>query len=719
MWHVRRWLLLLAAMAAILATASPAPAQVRRTPEQLWSDFNHYVLIARPELAAASGETLLDRTEPEGLLDAVEQDDYVNWKRTLQQATETDEVKDVAQRLGNAIAEARLARAKNPQRIRRNIERLAEGQQAYTNAITRLRAAGQVAIPSMIEVLTDRNQQQLRPYVTTALVAMGRPAVYPLAVALPHVDGPTKQRLARVLADIGYPMPLPFLKHAIERRQTDDAARKVLERAYAKLAEARGVDFEDDAAGLFRQLAADQYDTGQRGELPGGYQVTSERGMVWRYNATAGLVAIPVPRAIFADVLAMQSARFALELNPDSSLALRLWLMSNLRRGLRLPDGEADPTYGADRRPPSFYALLAGPEQLLSILARAVNDRDAGLALAALDNLDHTAATDALIVNGAAVGPLLRAMSYPVRGVRFEAAAVLADARPQSRYDGSELVVPALAEAVRTAAGRYALVLAESDDRAAALASDLRALGFVTASGATLPDVRDTELVQRGVDLILADLPALRVGTVLERLAGDLRLGATPIVAAVNPAERVTLQERARDEPRLTVIAKDPEAQSLRDAIEAARSRVAGEQLTEEQATERALRALRLLRDVGVSGSVYDLSLAESSLIPAIRDDRDAVATAAADVVAMLDSAKAQRALLAQALEAGGDRRVAMLNALADSATRVGNRLTEGDTDELAVLIRDGRDAVALAAARAHGALQLPAQRAVDQIFAE
>ncbi|MFW6337011.1 MAG: hypothetical protein ACOC3G_07770, partial [Phycisphaeraceae bacterium] len=114
----------------MLATAHPASAQEQRTPEQLWGDFNHYMLIARPELAAASGEALLDRTEPEQLLDAVEQGDYDNWERTLEQATRTEEVQEVAQRLENAIAEAKLARANNPERIRRNIERLAEGQQA-------------------------------------------------------------------------------------------------------------------------------------------------------------------------------------------------------------------------------------------------------------------------------------------------------------------------------------------------------------------------------------------------------------------------------------------------------------------------------------------------------------------------------------------------------------------------------------------------------------
>ena len=209
------------------------------------------------------------------------------------------------------------------------------------------------------------------------------------------------------------------------------------------------------------------------------------------------------------------------------------------------------------------------------------------------------------------------------------------------------------------------------------------------------------------------------IEAMIARLRGDFRLGASPIVAMAGEADRVVLEERAEREARLTVVGRGAGVETLRDAIETARAGVAGSAMTREQITQRALRALSLLRDIGVGGGVYDLTLAQTPLLAVLDDDRQEVAVAAADVVAMLPTTPAQRALAEHALNSVGDRRIAMLDALAASATRFGNRLTSAQTDELARFIREGDDSLALAAARAHGALSLPAERAVEQIFAE
>ena len=718
MSHSRRWLRSLVAATALFATLTTGSAQNQdRSPQQLWNDFNHYVLIARPDLAASSGRALLQQTDPGELLDVVEAGDYEKYEQTLDQAGDMDGVGDVAGELGSAINRARLERARDPERIRADIERLAEGQQAYANAITRLRAAGQAAVPAMLQTLTDDNRQRLQPYVTTALVAMGRPVVYPLSVALPKVDPPTQQRLARILARIGYPMPLPFLQQVIQDESTDPEVRRTLETAFQRLAQSVASGLDDDASVLYLRLGQDQYAAQTRGGVPAGYETHEGRGLVWRYNRLAGLVSIEVPEAIFGDVLAMQSARFALDLNRRHTDALRLWLMANLRRNIHLPDGAVDPTYGNDFRPPSFYALLAGPEQLLAILGRALTDTDAPLALAALEGLDATAATEALITDAAAAGPMLRGMTYPDTAVRFEAAAVMADARPESTYEGADLVVPALAEAVRVGGAKYALVLADSRDRAGALASALEDLGFDVIGGTSLGEIRDRAEFRPGVDLMLVEASVDTVSGVLAQTRGDYRLGATPVLAAVSESDRVLLEERAEGQPRLSVVGDEPDTQALTDAVDAALAEVQGEALTDEQARAKALRALGLLRDIGVGSSVYDLTLAEPALLRAVTDDRGEVAAAAAGVVAMLPSDAAQRALAEAAFDASGDRRVTLLNALADSATRFGNRLDAGQVEQLDAIIENADDRTAIAAARAHGALALPTQNAVEQVF--
>ncbi|NBC10608.1 MAG: hypothetical protein GVY24_02595, partial [Planctomycetes bacterium] len=111
---------------------------------QLWEDFCHYVLIARPELAGDAGRQLLDTADAETLLAAVEGSTY-DTRKVLDRARKTETVKDVAAQLATAIQDARIDRARDPERIARDIELLALGDRANVNATARLKAAGQYA----------------------------------------------------------------------------------------------------------------------------------------------------------------------------------------------------------------------------------------------------------------------------------------------------------------------------------------------------------------------------------------------------------------------------------------------------------------------------------------------------------------------------------------------------------------------------------------------
>ncbi len=47
----------------MLMLATIAGAQTQQTPESLWADFNHYVRIARPDMALAAGTALLNAVD--------------------------------------------------------------------------------------------------------------------------------------------------------------------------------------------------------------------------------------------------------------------------------------------------------------------------------------------------------------------------------------------------------------------------------------------------------------------------------------------------------------------------------------------------------------------------------------------------------------------------------------------------------------------------------
>src|SRR5690606_25830707 len=120
----------------------------------------------------------------------------------------------------------------------------------------------------------------------------------------------------------------------------------------------------------------DQYRRQTVGQEIPGYDAAEGVGVVWAYADDVGLVPVPVPGAVYGDVLAMRAAERALQLDPSLDRALSLHLMANLRRENNLPEGAQDPSYSPDRQEATFYALLAGPARLQDVLAQALTDRD-------------------------------------------------------------------------------------------------------------------------------------------------------------------------------------------------------------------------------------------------------------------------------------------------------------------------------------------------------
>ncbi len=69
----------------------------------------------------------------------------------------------------------------------------------------------------------------------------------------------------------------------------------------------------------------------------------------------------------------------------------------------------------------SFYARAAGPMYVNPVLTRALDAHDAAQAMRAIDALEATGGTTGLVSTGEGA-PLVRALSYPDRSVRFRAA---------------------------------------------------------------------------------------------------------------------------------------------------------------------------------------------------------------------------------------------------------------------------------------------------------
>lgn len=693
----------------------PAMAQDdQQTPDVLWDDFNHYVLVARPDLASASGQKLLDSTTPEELLDVVEQSDFANYLQALDRAAQIEEAQAVAKLLLEDLRTAAMNRARDKARIANDIKQLAAGRRPAAEATRRLKAAGQYAAPQLLAVLEDDRQQDLHPFVMRAMVAIGPEMVYPLAAATPKLEPVPLGRVAQVLAELGYPQAIAPLKQVLDRNDLDPDARRTVETALSQLLTSQNLTPDLTAAQLYLLRAIEEFDQGTRGVNPLGSDEQTDTGVLWVYNRS--LSPVNVPLIIYPDVLTMNSSERALKLDTSLASALSMFLMSNFRRENRLPEDTPDPSYGVNMQTPMFYAMLAGPQRLHEVLQTGLDNRDPDLALDAIRALTATAGTAALLKEDSPRQALIEAMIYPDRRVRFEAAMALANARPKALFPNAFRVVNVLAEAVRQGDKPAALVLGDDQKKINALNVLLTGMGYEVVAGASQSDVSENLATLPGVDLIVVAKSDKGIRQAIFDSQTDYRQASAPVLLIAAESEYPDLLEVINADPRVFGMIDTDETDAITAEVTKVTDAFGGGKIDQAQSTEYALRALSDLEDIAKGASIYQPGEAELALVHALGDGRPEVATAAANVLALLDSATAQQALATASLKQTGDLQIVMLNALADSATHYGNKLDDAQTQKLNKLVDDSTGPLADAAARAHGALELPTSNAVTLI---
>ncbi len=709
------WVVLFACCPALLSAAEEP------TPQDLWVDFNHYVRIARVDLAQSAIQAL-SNVPDQTLLEIVEAtQEYRDWeKNTLPRALGNPTLHDGAKALADRIQKQRIAQVRQGTRIRDDIALLNQGARQRVAAIQRLSAAGQFAAPQLLETLLDEKQAALHPAVTTAMVAVGQPMVAPLCEALTELDPVPTQQVARVLTEIGYPQPLPHLKQLLERTDLSPQTQQVVQAAFERLASAAGVSSNTSAAELFLQHGQSLYAKGTSGvasELP-GVDAASGMGVIWQYSKVAGLVPTSVPVEVFADVQAMRLAKRALALSPGLEPALSLWLGANCRRENRLPEGQKDASYPNEFQPAAFYLMAAGPLRQHDVLATALTDNDPALALDAIDALAATAGTAVLLNLEGTRQPLLAALSHTDRQVRWRAAAALTNARPTEAFPGSFNVVPVLCEPLRQAGKVRAVAIASDQGALNTLTAALSGLGYQVDGGVSLDAVMGLVNAGPGADLIVTTFDAANVKALYAQIQNVARLSGVPVLALAPASEATELNRVAREYP-LLLVSQSP-LDAIKEAADKALAMRRGGTVTDEASLAYALTSLRLLRDVavGVSAEVYQVNDAVPSLLGAIMDSRDEVAAGAGQVLALVDSSDAQATLAAQAINDGrsAELRVKFLKNLATSARAYGDRVDAAVHARLLEQVKTAGGEVGLAAAEAHGALTLPVANVVELI---
>lgn len=674
-------------------------------------DFVFYVNVHQTEAAAGTASEIFgEGMTPREFLEAVEEhgleDDL---DEALGKALRTDELEPVAARMLSMLTDGRLQRARDPSEIERNIEGLVGGLRARLYARERLKAAGEYAMPQLIDALLQRADIQLRTQVQRLLNESGRASVIPLAVSLMEIDPAAQEQVVNVLGQLGYTAAAPYISE-LREKSLSDPVRAACDRALDSL----GVS--GNTGELFLQLAEGYYN--ERDELtsfPG-----EEMQLLWDYDPSIGLNPTAIDTEVYHEARAMKLAERAMEHGAQGPSALGLWVAANFSREIDETPGYDNPAYPPSMREAMYYAVASGPIIGEVVLGRALEDNDTRLARRAVEAIERTAGPGLIWDRTSGQSPLVDALTYPSRRVQYDAALAIASSQPRSSFNGADRVVPTLASAIRFAGTSYALILTEEEEQYRSIRRVVEAQGYqVLPFGSEVSQIAEAIAEAPGIDLVVTQAAPGRTEPLIDAVRTRSKLSAAPIFSMVATDELPRLRRLYGSDVSVMIrsfgIGEDMLSSALTELVDSA----SGGVIEADEAREFAIRSLDALRDLSVAGNdVLDVADATTSLVSAMNETTGEVRLQVAEVLSRIGRSTAQSTIAEAALAANGTERVDLLGKLAGSAKRFGNQLDASMVEQLVELSATGEDAEATAAATVIGALGLPQSDLVRLILA-
>lgn len=707
---------LIAPTTTVGAATQPAANEYEQE-QTLLNDFIHFVKIARFDVAADLGRQLLDAgLDPEQFVDLVEQSRELDrFEEAVASAMRVPALEPIAAELDALYRNGKLERARNPDEIARNIELLTGGLRARQLGRQRLIAAGEYAMPQLLDAYLQQDNLALKAQVQRLLVDMGRQSITPLSASLDGLNPTRQEAVVEVLGLIPYRTSVPALVD-LYQRTTNTGVRQACARSIARL----GGNPGDDVSDLYAQLANSYYDEpSQLTSFPGeDYQ------LVWDYDPGLGLVMTPVTTPVYHEAMAMRTAERSLKLDSSDTETLALWIASNYSRSFDTPDGYDNPMYPAERRNAEYFGTASGPDIMQLVLRRGIDSRDTPLVRSSIEALATTAGPRSLWgqpINGRY--PLLEALRYQNRRVQFESALALGKAQPQDSFNGAERVIPLLASAVRDASARYAIVLTGSDresyDQYRTL---LERNGFEVLPPAPegLSGLDASIAQASSIDLIVTSLGYDDTLLTIESARNDQQMSVTPVLALMSADELEPLRRQYLSDQTIAARRVEISNTNIASAVEQLLEDASGGPITEDEADAYADRAIAVLRDLAISNNrVLNVLDASTILIDVVENVSGDVMIDVSEILSYVDRDTAQQAIMDRVMDSEGDDRLTLLSFLGDSGKRFGNMLSERQTRALIRLAQDQDDALATTAVAAMGALEIENDELLPLILAE
>jgi len=320
-------------------------------------------------------------------------------------------------------------------------------------AVKRLTNAGEYAIPLMVAALADPARRPEFANITRALPEIGADAIRPLTAALDTSDIAVKAEIIMALGKISYPSALGYLKYVVE----NDESEQLKDLATAAIVRIDESALKIPAAELLFQLGMKYYHH-DKSLAPAE---DADYANVWFWDAeNASLIRQEVDRDWFNELMAMRTCELALRADSGTGRAIALWLAAFFKAESA---GLVHPEYFGPAHPDAMtYATTAGAEYLHQALEWAINDGNSSVALGLVEALAVNAGEKSLLFRIGTTQPLVRALSFDDRAVRYSAAIAIGSAGPGADFVGSKLIIENLAEAItRTGADELGEALAD------------------------------------------------------------------------------------------------------------------------------------------------------------------------------------------------------------------------------------------------------------------
>lgn len=695
------------------AATAPSTKPGSATLAQNWSDFIHFLRIARADAALAYGRAIIEsKPDPAEVYRlSVQTEGYIE---TLQRAEKLPEMVETIAALRKLVEQGYKQVNRDPEQIANAIKMLGGPLRQTMIGSDRLLESSEYAVPQLIARLEDpAAPAQQKDQISFVLAKMGLPAVRPLCAALSTPTPQVRITICQALGKIGYWHSAPYLRRVLAGQDLD-SVKAAAETALV------AVTGETDAgkkpvAEYFYQLA-EKYYGGEESLRPDSRYETAN---VWYWQEGLGLVYKEVPSVIFMDLYTMRSARQALEADSNYSPAVSLWLAADLRKESRMMSDSVDPTIVPGQQSADAYAKAAGAKYMQDVLARALRDGDAAVAMGAIRALAGTAGAKNLVQPAAGgVSPLVAALSFPDRRVRYMAAEALAAARPLDKFNGDELVVTVLVDALRQT-GKPTVMLVEANaDNRNKHKDMIRQSGYDVVDGPALPQAIEAMRQSTGVDLAVmgSDITGPGPDQALSMMRAEASTATLPVLFIAQEADLAAIRRLAKEDKLVSVIdANALDLPKLQEAIKAAAAKGAGNTLiAEAEAAQWSLKAAQLVRLLGLTRTpVFDLSRCERALAAGLSDKREPQKIACAQALAVLSSGTAQQAIvdLARA-DVPQNVKISAYQAAAESVRLIGNQLTEGQSNAIIkVVMSEAAPELRTAASELLGAMNLPSEQ--------